>query len=175
MPFHFGWPVSIRLYLFICIHLEIEENVLNDLHSNWMSRCFNFVDDIFSIVFSERSLWFTHFLLLFVNFHRITDLQPSGHIHLTEGDPIEIPCTLDDTENYTIDDLELLYNRKSLPSEIIVNIHFLPTSGRSRTKFRSELSFTEYSLKLKWKDQAWTFDDCYRKWRVHWKWVTWCF
>lgn len=45
-------------------------------------------------------------------------------MYLTEGDPIEIPCTLDDTENYTIDDLELLYNRKSLNSEVIVIILF---------------------------------------------------
>lgn len=58
------------------------------------------------------------------------DLQPSGPIYLTEGDPIEIPCKLDDTENYTIDDLELLFNRKSLPSEIIVSIgRETPASG----------------------------------------------
>lgn len=61
---------------------------------------------------------------LFLNLKQNIDLQPSGPIFLTEGDPIEIPCTLDDTENYTIDDLELLYNRKSLleGSEIIVII-----------------------------------------------------
>lgn len=53
------------------------------------------------------------------------DLQPSGPIFRTEGDTIEIPCTLDNTENYTIDDLELHYNRQSLRgsfSEVIVII-----------------------------------------------------
>lgn len=94
--------------------------------------CYDF-DDVVNI---RRCLPFVSFL--FVNFNKIIDLQPSGPIYLTEGDPIDIPCTLDDTEHYTIDDLELLYNRKSLPSEVIVIILLfinLYYSGRDRKKF----------------------------------------
>lgn len=99
--------------------------------------CYDF-DDVVNI---RRCLPFVSFL--FVNFNKIIDLQPSGPIYLTEGDPIDIPCTLDDTEHYTIDDLELLYNRKSLPSEVIVIILLfinLYYSGRDRKKFWRELS-----------------------------------
>lgn len=106
----------------------------------------------FPIAFSEHSLKFINFLsLLFVNSNQISDLQPSGPIYLTEGDPIEIPCTLDDTENYTIDDLELLYNRKSLPSEIIVIIKFsfIDSSGCNRVNFRPEMPFIETNFKRK--------------------------
>lgn len=66
---------------------------------------------------------------LFANYDsKCIDLQPSGPIFRTEGDTIEIPCTLDDTENYTIDNLKLLYNRKPLKnsfSEVIVSISLL--------------------------------------------------
>lgn len=99
---------------------------------------------LFYFVNIRRCLFFVSFL--FVNFNWIIDLQPSGPIYLTEGDPIDIPCTLDDTEHYTIDDLELLYNRKSLPSEVIVIILFfinLYHSGRDRIKFWRELLSTD--------------------------------
>lgn len=43
----------------------------------------------------------------------LKDMEPNGIIYRKEGETVEITCTLIDSKNYSISDLEFTYRRNS--------------------------------------------------------------